>query len=157
MSNKWVNPQPKLVPQPYTNLLTERDIGKPPILETRHLGIDFGGLTAVADFNLAIGRTEITGLIGPNGAGKTTLLGILTGSISFAALSVTVGGAEICYGNFVQAVLNFLVMALVVFCMVKAINSFHRKKEAPADPEPQPEPSAEETLLAEIRDLLKNK
>jgi len=85
------------------------------------------------------------------------LLGILTGSISFAALSVTVGGAEICYGNFVQAVLNFLVMALVVFCMVKAINSFHRKKEAPADPEPQPEPSAEETLLAEIRDLLKNK
>ena len=55
MSNKWVNPQPKLVPQPYTNLLTERDIGKPPILETRHLGIDFGGLTAVADFNLAIG------------------------------------------------------------------------------------------------------
>lgn len=51
MSNKWVNPQPKLVPQPYTNLLTERDIGRPPILETRHLGIDFGGLTAVADFN----------------------------------------------------------------------------------------------------------
>ena len=40
------NPQPKLVPQPYTNLLTERDSGKPPILEARHLGIDFGGLTA---------------------------------------------------------------------------------------------------------------
>ena len=79
MSNKWVNPQPKLVPQPYTNLLTERDIGKPPILETRHLGIDFGGLTAVADFNLAIGRTEITGLIGPNGAGKTTAFNMLTG------------------------------------------------------------------------------
>ena len=79
MSNKWVNPQPKLVPQPYTNLLTERDIGRPPILETRHLGIDFGGLTAVADFNLAIGRTEITGLIGPNGAGKTTIFNLLTG------------------------------------------------------------------------------
>ena len=78
MSNKWVNPQPKLVPQPYTNLLTERDIGKPPILETRHLGIDFVGLTAVADFNLAIGRTEITGLIGPNGAGKTTIFNLLT-------------------------------------------------------------------------------
>ena len=78
MSNKWVNPQPKLVPQPYTNLLTERDIGKPPILETRHLGIDFGGLSAVADFNLAIGRTEITGLIGPNGAGKTTIFNLLT-------------------------------------------------------------------------------
>ena len=78
MSNKWVNPQPKLVPQPYTNLLTERDIGRPPILETQHLGIDFGGLTAVADFNLAIGRTEITGLIGPNGAGKTTIFNLLT-------------------------------------------------------------------------------
>jgi ABC-2 type transport system ATP-binding protein len=83
MSNKWVNPQPKLVPQPYTNLLTERDIGKPPILETRHLGIDFGGLTAVADFNLAIGRTEITGLIGPNGAGKTTALKAVLGLIPF--------------------------------------------------------------------------
>ena len=85
MSNKWVNPQPKLVPQPYTNLLTERDIGKPPILETRHLGIDFGGLTAVADFNLAIGRTEITGLIGPNGAGKTTIFNVITGSIVYNA------------------------------------------------------------------------
>lgn len=86
------------------------------------------------------------------------LLGILTGSISFADLSVTVGGAEICYGNFVQAVLNFLVMALVVFCLVKAMNSFHRKKEeAPAQPEPEPEPSAEEKLLTEIRDLLREK
>ena len=72
------NTQPKLVPQPYTNLLTERDVGRRPILETRHLGIDFGGLTAVSDFNLAIGATEITGLIGPNGAGKTTIFNLLT-------------------------------------------------------------------------------
>ena len=50
----------------------------PPILETRHLGIDFGGLTAVSDFNFAIGRTEIAGLIGPNGAGKTTIFNLLT-------------------------------------------------------------------------------
>lgn len=84
------------------------------------------------------------------------LLGILTGSISFADLSVTVGGAVITYGNFVQAVLNFLVMAFVVFCLVKAMNSFHRKKEeAPNQPAPEPEPSNEEKLLAEIRDLLK--
>ena len=78
MSNKWVNPQPKLVPQPYTNLLTERDIGRPPILETQHLGIDFGGLHAVEDFNFTIGKTEIAGLIGPNGAGKTTVFNLLT-------------------------------------------------------------------------------
>ena len=83
------------------------------------------------------------------------ILGIFTGSISFSDLSVTVNGAVIAYGNFIQAVLNFLVMALVVFCMVKAINKFHRKKEeAPKAP---PEPSNEEKLLAEIRDLLKEK
>ena len=70
--------QPKLVPMPATNFLTERDIGKPPILECRHLGVDFGGLTAVNDLNLAIGRTEITGLIGANGAGKTTVFNLLT-------------------------------------------------------------------------------
>ncbi len=84
------------------------------------------------------------------------LLGILTGSISFAELSVSVGGAVITYGNFVQAVLNFLVMAFVVFCLVKAMNSFHRKKEeAPAEPAAEPAPSNEEKLLTEIRDLLK--
>ena len=83
------------------------------------------------------------------------LLGILTGSISFADLSVTVGPAVVTYGNFIQAVLNFLVMAFVVFCLVKAINSFHRKKEEA--PPPPPAPSAEERLLTEIRDLLKDK
>ena len=69
---------------------------------------------------------------------------------------MTVGGAVITYGNFVQAVLNFLVMAFVVFCLVKTMNSFHRKeKEAPTEPGAEPEPSNEEKLLAEIRDLLK--
>ena len=73
-----IRDSPKLVPQPYTNLLTERDVTRRPILETRHLGIDFGGLTAVSDFNIAIGATEIAGLIGPNGAGKTTIFNLLT-------------------------------------------------------------------------------
>ena len=71
-------PKPKLVPVPSTNIIPERDVGKRPILECRHLGIDFGGLTAVDDFNMAIGRTEIAGLIGPNGAGKTTVFNLLT-------------------------------------------------------------------------------
>ena len=68
----------KLVPVPSTNKIPERDIGKHPILECRHLGIDFGGLPAVNDFDMAIGRTEIAGLIGPHGAGKTTVFNLLT-------------------------------------------------------------------------------
>lgn len=60
------------------NLIPERDLGKIPVLQAQHLGIDFGGLTAVDDFNIAMGRTEISGLIGPNGAGKTTIFNLLT-------------------------------------------------------------------------------
>ncbi len=71
-------PKPKLVPVPSTNIIPDRDADQAPILECRHLGIDFGGLSAVADFNMAIGRTEIAGLIGPNGAGKTTVFNLLT-------------------------------------------------------------------------------
>ena len=76
--NNQPYPKPKLVPVPSTNIIPERDAGQSPILECRHLGIDFGGLSAVADFNMAIGRTEIAGLIGPNGAGKTTVFNLLT-------------------------------------------------------------------------------
>ena len=84
------------------------------------------------------------------------LLGIFTGSISFSALALTINGAVIASGNFIQAVLNFLVMAFVVFCMIKTLNRFHRKKEeTPAEEPAPPEPSAEEKLLTEIRDLLK--
>ena len=68
----------KLVPIPSTNMVPERDVGKRPILECVGLGITFGGLKAVEDFNIAIGRTEIAGLIGPNGAGKTTVFNLLT-------------------------------------------------------------------------------
>lgn len=83
------------------------------------------------------------------------LLGIFTGSMSFAKLEVNIGPAIITYGNFIQAVLNFLVMAFVVFCLVRAINRLHKKKEE-APPAP-PAPSAEEKLLTEIRDLLKER
>ena len=68
----------KMVPVPTHAIIPERDLGKIPVLETRHLGIDFGGLTAVADFDMTIGRTEIAGLIGPNGAGKTTVFNLIT-------------------------------------------------------------------------------
>ena len=68
----------KMVPLPSTSIIPERDLDKTPILECHHLGIDFGGLRAVEDFNLTIGRTEIAGLIGPNGAGKTTVFNLLT-------------------------------------------------------------------------------
>ena len=67
-----------LVPLPTDSFIPQRDLDKSPVLEVRHLGIDFGGLTAVDDFNLTIGRTEIAGLIGPNGAGKTTVFNLLT-------------------------------------------------------------------------------
>ncbi len=78
MSERPKRPPTKLVPVPSVNKIPERDINKAPILECQHLGIDFGGLTAVNDFNMAIGRTEIAGLIGPNGAGKTTVFNLLT-------------------------------------------------------------------------------
>jgi len=68
----------KMVPLPSRSIVPERDVDKRPILETHHLGIDFGGLTAVDDLSIAIGRTEISGLIGPNGAGKTTVFNLLT-------------------------------------------------------------------------------
>lgn len=72
-----VNDSP-LVPKPSGVLIPERDLSSTPVLETHHLGIDFGGLTAVDDFNLTVGKTEIAGLIGPNGAGKTTVFNLLT-------------------------------------------------------------------------------
>ena len=68
----------KLIPIPSGSMVPDRDAGKTPILECVGLGIRFGGLAAVENFNLTIGRTEIAGLIGPNGAGKTTVFNLLT-------------------------------------------------------------------------------
>ncbi len=68
----------KMVALPSDGIVPERDLYATPVLECRHLGIDFGGLHAVEDFNLIVGKTEIAGLIGPNGAGKTTVFNLLT-------------------------------------------------------------------------------
>lgn len=83
------------------------------------------------------------------------VIGIFVSQASFANLSLEAGGAVITYGNFIQAVLNFIIMAFVVFCMVKAINGLHRNRPE-VSPAP-PAPSNEEILLAEIRDLLKER
>ena len=68
----------KMIPLDGLGIIPERDAGKDPILDIRHLCVDFGGLRAVDDFTLLIGPTEIAGLIGPNGAGKTTVFNLLT-------------------------------------------------------------------------------
>ena len=99
---KMYNEDAKLVPVPSTNIIPERDVDKSPILECRHLGIDFGGLTAVDEFNMAIGRTEIAGLIGPNGAGKTTVFNLLTKVYQPTRGTILLGGMDTAGMNTVQ-------------------------------------------------------
>ena len=102
------------------------------------------------------------------------VISVLTGGISFESWKLvlkdavinTAGEVEkaeiaITFGNTIAIILDFIIIAFAVFCMVKALNNLHRKKEEPApapepEPEPDPAPTTEE-LLAEIRDLLKNK
>ncbi len=95
---------------------------------------------------------------------------MLTGGINFndwkwvLKEAVVENGEEIAaavsinYGTLLSTILDFIILAFAVFCMVKGINKLHRKKEeAPAAPPAPPEPSAEEKLLTEIRDLLKDR
>ena len=91
-----------LVNMPSDAYIPERDLDKLPVLEARHLGIDFGGLTAVDDFNLTIGRTEIAGLIGPNGAGKTTVFNLLTKVYQPTRGTIMVDGQDTAGMNTVQ-------------------------------------------------------
>ena len=85
----------KLVNRQSTVLLPERDIDKSPVLECVGLGVTFGGLKAVEDFDLTIGRTEIAGLIGPNGAGKTTVFNLLTKVYQPTAGAIVLDGKDI--------------------------------------------------------------
>ena len=93
----------KMVPVPSMAIVPERDIDKAPVLEARHLGIEFGGLKAVDDFNLVIGKTEIAGLIGPNGAGKTTVFNLLTKVYQPTSGTVLLNGKDTHGMNTVQA------------------------------------------------------
>ncbi|MCR4919825.1 MAG: large conductance mechanosensitive channel protein MscL [Prevotella sp.] len=100
------------------------------------------------------------------------LVGVFTGGLDFSGLFATLdgqsydslakaqeaGAAVLAYGAFMQNILDFLIIAFCIFLMIKGMNKLTKKKEAePAAPAPAPEPSAEEKLLTEIRDLLKNK
>jgi large conductance mechanosensitive channel len=81
------------------------------------------------------------------------LIGMITGGINFSGLAFTVGEAALAYGNFIQAIFNFVIIAFAVFWLIKAVNRFRKKEEAKST-EPDA-PTTEEKLLTEIRDLLK--
>ena len=93
MAKKPVNSN--MVPLDGLGIIPERDAGSPPILDIRHLCVDFGGLRAVDDFTLLSGKTEIAGLIGPNGAGKTTAFNLFTGVYQPTTGEITFGGKSI--------------------------------------------------------------
>ena len=100
------------------------------------------------------------------------IIGVLTGGLNFSDWKIVLKPAvidthlgsvvnpevAITFGNTIAIIIDFIIIAFAVFCMVKGINALHRKKEEePAAPPAPPEPSAEEKLLTEIRDLLKDK
>ena len=91
-----------MVPVPSHSIIPERDVGETPVLECIHLGIDFGGLRAVDDFNFTIGKTEIAGLIGPNGAGKTTIFNLLTKVYTPTRGTIIINGMDTSGKNTVQ-------------------------------------------------------
>ena len=81
------------------------------------------------------------------------LVGIILGGVDFTTLSITVGEAEVLYGNFIQAVINFLIIAFVMFLIVRY---YTRMQAAEQEPEAPPAPPEDVALLREIRDLLKS-
>jgi len=96
------------------------------------------------------------------------VVSVLTGGVNFSAWKIVLEAAvmdgdtvvtpeiAINFGNTIAVIVDFIIVAFAIFCMIKAMNKMHRKKEeAPAAPPAPPEPSAEEKLLTEIRDLLK--
>ena len=89
------------------------------------------------------------------------LIGLIVGGIDFSSVSVGVGEAQFMVGNFINAVIKFLIIAWVVFLLVKGVNAIRERavrREAQGKPEPEAAPPPpQEALLAEIRDLLKTR
>ena len=84
------------------------------------------------------------------------IIGMLTGGVDFNGLVAKVGDATVKYGTFIQNIIDFLIIALCIFLMIKGMNKLNRKKEEEPAPE-EPKGPTQEELLAEIRDLLKQK
>ena len=85
------------------------------------------------------------------------LVGVLTGGLDFSAAQIVLkGDSALKYGSFIQNVIDFLIIAITLFAVVKAMNTVKKKLEKPAEPEPEaPAEPTEKEILAEIRDLLK--
>jgi large conductance mechanosensitive channel len=81
------------------------------------------------------------------------VIGVLTGGINFSNLSINVGDAVVAYGKFIQAVFTFIIIAFVLFMLIKGMNAAKKKEEAA--PSAPAAPPADIQLLSEIRDLLK--
>lgn len=93
----------------------------------------------------AVVNSVVNDLINP-------LIGLLLGGLDFGGLSFSIGDATFAYGSLIMAIINFVVVATVLFFIIKAMNAVSKKKEAA--PAPPPGPTADQKLLAEIRDLL---
>ncbi len=85
------------------------------------------------------------------------LIGVLLGGVDFASLSIQVGEAMILYGKFIQAIVNFLIIAFAIFLIVRSYNKLQERGKEEAPPPPPPGPSPEVELLTEIRDLLQER
>ena len=124
--------------------------------------VDMGvGIVIGAAFTTIV-KSFVSDIVNP-------IIGLFTGGIDFSNLFINLSGQEITnlaeaqekglavitYGNFINAVIAFLIVAWILFLVVRSINKMKKEEEAaPAEPEPDPEPTAEEKLLTEIRDLL---
>ncbi|MEM1160648.1 MAG: large conductance mechanosensitive channel protein MscL [Pseudomonadota bacterium] len=124
--------------------------------------VDMGvGIVIGAAFTTIV-KSFVSDIVNP-------IIGIFTGGIDFSNLFVNMSGQEVAsvaeaqekglavisYGNFINAIIAFLIVAWILFMVIRSVNKMKKEEEeAPAEPEADPEPTAEEKLLTEIRDLL---